>query len=283
LIDGDQGQIALSGGSWRAALPLANLAKPRLVEVARSASASPADTWLEVDLGAARDIRVVALPKHTISQAGRVRIRGGAAPIGANPGAVAIDTGWVDVWRRVFPSGSLPFGHPSLWDGRLRPEDAAGYPMPVLAVWPTPFIARYWRVDIDDPTNPAGVVDLARLVISPGWQPSLNFGFGARLGWESDTVGEQSLGGARFFDRRPPRRVLSFTLEGLPGDEMLSVAFDLQRSLGVDRQLFFVFDPDDDYHRHRRSFLATLSQTARLDFPYHGRISTAFDLEEVIA
>ncbi|MDX2104153.1 MAG: hypothetical protein SF002_16640 [Alphaproteobacteria bacterium] len=283
LIDGDQGAVTLSGGRWRAALPLSNLGLPQLAAVARSETAAPEDTWFQVDLGVTRDVRVLAIPRHTLSPSAKVRVRAGPAPLVGVAPIADIDTGWSEVWGQIYPAGTLPWGHPSVWDGRLRMEDTAGYPMPVLVVWEPACLARYWRVDIEDASNPAGVIDLSRLVLSPGWQPSLNLSYGARLGWDIATTAEISLGGARWFDVRPPRRVASFTLEGLPEDEMLSVAFDLQQRLGLHRQLFFVFDPDDRFHRHRRSFLATLGQVSRLEFPYFRRVSAGFDIEEVIA
>ncbi len=62
-------------GSWLAALPLTNLQARELAKVARSSDAALASTRFDIDLGVARACRLVALPKHTISSVGKVRIR----------------------------------------------------------------------------------------------------------------------------------------------------------------------------------------------------------------
>jgi hypothetical protein len=67
---------ALSGGSWEAGNPLTNLQSRKLHLVARSSGVTEAQTVFTADLGADRPVRVVALPKHTMSEAGRWRVRG---------------------------------------------------------------------------------------------------------------------------------------------------------------------------------------------------------------
>lgn len=83
----------LSGGSWVAGLPLTNLQDRRLNLAARSTGVTLANTQFEIDLKIPRPIRVFALPKHTLSLAGYVRIRGwtGAGGTGTN----VYDTGWL--------------------------------------------------------------------------------------------------------------------------------------------------------------------------------------------
>lgn len=70
---------SLSGGSWSAGLPLANLQSPVIQRVARSSSASTAATQFLVDLGVARPIGVMALIAHTITAPGKVRLMGSDA------------------------------------------------------------------------------------------------------------------------------------------------------------------------------------------------------------
>jgi len=65
-----------SGGTWDATLTLANLADRRLALVARSSAATYASTQFDVDLKTARQVGLIAIPKHTISTAGSARFRG---------------------------------------------------------------------------------------------------------------------------------------------------------------------------------------------------------------
>lgn len=279
-VDSSFYPVAFSGGAWAAAMPLENLRDPLLVRVARSASLDPADTWFDVDMGVARDIRVCAIPKGTVGRKGMVRLRGANTPDFAAP---LVDTGWRDWWRVIYGEGTLPWEHPSAWDGKVTEEDAEGYAMPFVHVLPQPVNARWWRIEIDDGANPAGHIDLARLFLAPGWQPSINLSYGNGLGWEDETTREASLGGARFHDPRPRRRVARLAIKHLPLDEALAWPWEMQRLLGTHRQAFFVFDPDDTTHLHRRAFLATLRRLSPLEMAAAGRESAEFELEEVIA
>lgn len=67
--------VKLSGGGWQASRPLTNLRDPLFSKAARSSSAAVADTFINVDLGVARDIKLLAIPQHNISRSGTVRIR----------------------------------------------------------------------------------------------------------------------------------------------------------------------------------------------------------------
>jgi hypothetical protein len=66
----------LSGGSWEAGNPLTNLQDRRLWKVARSSDDAETSTRVQVDLGADRAVRVVCIPKHTVSSAGQWRVVG---------------------------------------------------------------------------------------------------------------------------------------------------------------------------------------------------------------
>lgn len=66
----------LSGGSWVATLPLANLQNRQVQKVARSSNAQTSSTQFNVDMGQAYTVGVVALVVHNISIAGKVRVSG---------------------------------------------------------------------------------------------------------------------------------------------------------------------------------------------------------------
>lgn len=66
----------LSGGSWNASLPLANIQNPVIQRVSRTSNATADASQFSIDLGTARPIGVVSLIAHTISQDGHVRVTG---------------------------------------------------------------------------------------------------------------------------------------------------------------------------------------------------------------
>jgi hypothetical protein len=428
----------LGGGSWSASLPLINLQDRRLAKVARSTDAAALSTKFDCDLKAALPVGIIALPGHTISTAGMVRVRGfTASPIfdsatfdgtwsqvgtptrtpaalraggavfdligdddgasseafkkallysgnaqkillvevskgptpsangafiqvtdetapadclwavvtwtGAVPnvgvatgsflGAVALgggayrllflttsitaihtntvrigaaqtaaqtgniyvgtvsswdaataqlvyDAGWVDVWKEVYPTGILPTWHPSYATRKLTAEDAVGYPMGFTLIPSTPQTAQFWRVEVNDTTNPAGVVDLGRLVLAMAYQPSINVAYGLKFGLETATVRTETDGAAAVFYVKPKRRTVTGALEDLPTDEALVFPFDLMRRAGTSSQLYFVTDPTDVEHLHRRSFLCTLRDLSPLEMAAFGRYGTPFNLVE---
>lgn len=249
--------VSLSGGLWRPTLPLTNLANPDLASVARSVNGSKDSTRFVVDLGVPRDVRVAVLPNATVSRDATARVRGYA------DGALSqliCDSGVKPWYPVVYPWGSLPWGHPSWWDGKLSAEDAKGFPIPWLQVWPTEQIAQFWLVEIFDETNPLAYVDLPRLFLSRAWQPTINLSWGATSGLMSATSMKEAPGGKRFYNVRRKRRWAQFEFDYLPENEVLARGFDQAFRLGVEGQFFWIFDPDDTYHLHRRSFLATLRQ-----------------------
>lgn len=250
-----------SGGSWNSSLPLTNLADRRLSKVARSSNALAASTQFEVDLKVARSVRVLALPKHTISSAGTIRVRGSnTAGVFTSP---VYDTGTVTVW----PSG-------------IDAEKSAGMNLGWTHVAASAQSARYWLFEITDTANAAGYVDVGRLVIAGAWQPTINMSEGAKLGLESETDRTVTDGGSAVYNDRPRRRTMSFDIENLPSDEALASGFDMQRLAGTSGQFMFVFDPEDTTHMWRRAFLAVMKELSAVEYPYYGRGSIPYQVIE---
>ncbi|MDO9712460.1 hypothetical protein [Paracraurococcus lichenis] len=272
--------VAFSGGTWLAGLPLTNLASPLLVKRARSVGVTLTATQFWVDLGVSRGVRVAAIPFLTASRDCRVRVRGFTVKNAAAP-AVA-DTGWKALYPAIYPDGVLDYGDPAWWDRRLSAEDVGTYPVPFVATFAPVAYARYWLVEIDDSASTLGYVDVPRIFLAPGWRVSVNPQYGAQLGFESRTSGAESWGGAIFYDVQTGRRTMQFELD-IPEAEALSQAFDMQRRLDISGQLFWIHNPDDTLHLHRRSFLATMKELSALEYTSFGRMKPTFQLSEVIA
>lgn len=250
---------ALSGGSWSSSLPLTNLQDRRLHVVARSADALAASTQFDVDLGVARTIGCVAIPKHTMTSSGTVRVRGYS---GAGHTTNVYDSGTVT----PFPSG-------------LDAETAAGLNIPFV-VYPSSISARYWYVELTDTGNPDGYVDVSRLVIAGAFQPTVNISYEAELGLEDATTRVVSDGGAAQFRVRPIRRTLAGVLDEMPESEAFASWWRMQKQLGISGQVFVAYDPADTTYKHDRAFLATFRAPSALVQANHARQRTAFSLVE---
>lgn len=268
----------LSSGSYSATLPLNNLKTRYLDQVARSTDATAASTKFDADLTSAYAIRVISLMKHTISLAGLIRVRVSTV---SNFATTTYDSGWLTAYPLIYPDGILLWGFPGFWDGKLSETDRlAGYRQDYTVVVPADTLGRYVRIEVDDTTNSAGYVDFGGLWVGPGYPPSVNFSAGLTLGWMTGTSVSEMPGGRRFFLTRPERRTLNFRLEVTPVDEALAYLFEISRRHGIDERFFFLYNPADTYHLHRRSFPATLRELSPLEEPYWAWMGQAYALTE---
>lgn len=270
---------ALSSGSWAATLPLANLQSRVIGKVARSSDATVASTKFDINLGAAKNIRMLALVNHNCTLAATVRIRG-ATDAGFT--AVVFDSGFVNVWPVVYSSDTLEWEDNNWWSGQYTDEQRAGYTATYVNVLSANTLAQYWRVEINDTTNAAGYVQIGRVFIGPAYQPTVNMAYGAGLGWETKTVAQEAIGGAEYFQRRTPYRVATIKLDWLPIDEALGNAFEIQRRAGLDAECFWVHDPDDTLHSLRRRFIGRLRTLSPIQYPYPNVNSAAFEIKELL-
>ncbi|MGB0919881.1 MAG: hypothetical protein ACPG06_04170 [Alphaproteobacteria bacterium] len=270
-------EALFSGAGWQPSLPLVNLQDRFLDHVARALD--PADVSFEVDLGQPRTVRVIALVAHNASPSGKVRIVGASDNLF---GDVKVDTGIQDIWPTVFSPGTVEWEDDSFWFGVPDAMARADYPAVYVHVFDTPVVAQHWRFEIKDEGNADGWFDIGRLVMSPGWQPDWNMSLGLTLGVEDPSRVTESLGGARFFDEKPKRRVARFALNHLTTIEAYERAFDMVQSLGKAGEVFVVLDPGDDRNLLRRAFLARLAESGTLTRPDKARYTMQFTLNEVV-
>jgi hypothetical protein len=203
----DQATLASGGAPWQ--MPLAAMQDRRLSKVARSASASLADASFNVDLGRLRTIGGVTLVRNNLSLVGRWRVRVANTADMADP---LYDSGWIEGWGRVYPFGTLPWGSPNWWNGKMTEEERATYPGLMLALLPMPVVGRYLRVEVDDTTNPAGYIEFGRLFVGEVWTPEYNASSGASVIWNTATTTDTAIDGTEYPDRREGLRSFSFSL-----------------------------------------------------------------------
>jgi hypothetical protein len=155
--------------------------------------------------------------------------------------------------------------------------------LPAVAMLPQAgFTGRYWSLQIDDASNSAGYLDLARLMVCGGFQPSVNLAYGTRLGLESESVRKVTDGGEAKYFARPRRRTLVGSIDSLPRTESLPNWFDMQRIAGTCGQFFFVFDPQDTVatNLHRRAFPAVFRELSPLECVTYDRDAVPIALVE---
>ena len=268
----------LSGGSWTATLPLANLQDRQVTKVARTTDTALASTQADADLGQQRTVSLVAFLRHNLTQSGRWRIRLSDV---ADFVTILYDTGWQDIWPEITPFGQDLWGE-FVWGGKLDPDEAQGYGISAYHVLATSVFARHVRVELDDQGNPDGYLEAGRLIVSPSWQPSRNLAYGWTLRHVDESRRVRSRGGQLYVDVAPKRRRLEFTIPYLDEDEMFSRAYELDRDKGVGGDVLVIVDPEKAAHLHRQAIYGALEETTAIENPSFKRYAKRFVIEELI-
>ncbi len=194
-----------------------------------------------------------------------------------------VDTGFEDVWKVIYPFGTLPYGHPSLADGKITEEDASEEKIPHIS-FPGTSVDRYWRIDIQDSTNTDGYIDISRLFLARSIEPSLGMIYGSNLSWFSDTTIKKSKGGARIANPSAAGKKFTMGLKDIPEDEAMASIFSLTGKAGLHKQVFVCFNKNDTLHLHRRSLLATFERMDNpMNFSNFAVCDSVFNVQEVIA
>jgi hypothetical protein len=271
----------LSGGGWESALPVTNMQDAMLARAARSLDESDVNTQWVTDFGTPRHVGVVALCRHNLSADAQWRVEGSTV---SDFASVVYDSGWLDAWPAQWEVGVLPVGHPNAATRRLTNADIAALDPPRDVVLPltTDVQARYWRIRIDDESNPAGYVQIGRAVLAPTYRPSLNFSVGAEVGFNDDTAVGTSRSGVRLYEVRPKGRTFGFQIANIREPEALTVARDMMEMLGRAGQFYIVPAPAEVTNLQRRSFLATFRQLSPITIAAAGYASVPFVVDEVL-
>jgi hypothetical protein len=231
---------AATGAGW---LDLDKLQGEVLSEMARYPGVDPVNTRLVYDLGTLRNIDVLALPFHNawIGDTARIKVCTDALLTD-----VVLDSGWREFFGEVYPYGSLPWGHPSWIDGRLKAEEAAqSDPPPWMCIAPSTVLGRYLDIYLDFSDNPDGYVDLGQVVAAAMITPRWNVSYGVKPPFYRDpSTKRRSKGGVQFSDPQRPYRTTKMALNHLSTSEAYGSFFEMVRQYGVTRPFFYIHDSD---------------------------------------
>jgi hypothetical protein len=273
----------LSGGTWSAELPLANLQDDRRYIGAPARCETPTDletSQLDVVPATAKGINLVAVLFHSLSLAARYRLR--LVGPGGDIETPDFDSGWTDVFPAVFDQAELDYEDSNWWTGQLAAEDLDLYPRHLWIVLPQTLIAAQLRLELDDVTNADGYFDLGGLWVARTWSPAFNFNRGRSLGAEARDQKEESPSGREFGDERMPRRVLNVSWSRLSDDEGLRNVDAFARARTT-RPVLFLPDTDNPKSMLREAFPATFQTSLVPTFTYDGLNTAQAVFREIIA
>lgn len=274
-------ETTLSGGSWETTLPLANLKDRIIAHVARSTDDATSSTKFDIDLGKSRMIGLFALAGHNLSVDATIKITGATSQANLTSSPF-YTTGWIDVW----PTGAIPLDmleweDDNFWLGTITAEARAAYNTPFIKAI-TKNSLRWWRVEIDDTTNPDGYVQVGRLFLSDSWTPTYNMSYGASLAVEDPGSVEESEGGTEFFDVRAKFRTLNLDLDFVSENEAYARILEIQRQLGTRGELLVIPDPDDTNNGFRRNMLGRLVKIEPIVNTFTQYYKVSIEIKEIL-
>lgn len=187
-------------------------------------------------------VEALALVAHNLSASATLRFRLGtsAANVTAAPG---FDSGVVSAWPVTGKTDDLDW---QSYFSLVLADNATGY--------------RYGRVDIADPSNVDGYVQVGRLFVGPAFVPDVNVDTNLSLGLVSpDETGRTAFGHSFGDNRGPAARVMQLPMSAVDEDEMGDELFELQRYCGLAKDFAFCLEPEATTRFHRYSMQARFS------------------------
>lgn len=244
----------LSASSETAEQPVANLVNPHLSAPWRALSTSP---WFRADFATPKAVRHLSLHgMRNVTAAAKVRWRlSNVAPGDGELLDTQITLGVArltedDVARLTEDDEARLEESASVTDLAMNVErkfDQFGY------VLEEEITARYSQVDILDPTNAAGHLDIGAASIGAGFITSRNFDYGLTPGVASTTQGQATPGGQTYFAQGVRVRSIFGGYRFLTRAEALGPIQDLLLSADENNALFIPF-PNDPLHGREMVF-----------------------------
>lgn len=269
----DADAATLTSADFVASLPVTNLQIEGRARVARTTNATGSKT-IKGNWPAAKVVGALVLYGCNFTSQATTRLE---CYSGANQtGTVVYDSGTVTALEAL---GWGDFG----WG--LAPWGATvftGWSSTFAVLWlPQAVSALSFRVTVTDAANPAGYLQIKRLLIGSYFEPVVNPDFGLQLGWATNDQQVRTMASSIRTDIRARYRNLSGNLGGLePGER--AIFMEIARAVGLASELFVSVYPDATGAQKRDySMLCKFSQLSPLSDSNVQRHSSPFAFTEV--
>jgi hypothetical protein len=246
-------EFTLSGGSWDADYPLANLQALPLSRVARSVDLNTANTLLIATAAGQVRVGLIALCRHNLSLSAGIRLR---CWYDVARTSLAYDSGSVAVWPEVYPYDQIEWEDLSFWTGTYSSTELLDTAWTRFFDLGRDYLVAAIEIDITDPTNGDGYVQAGFLEIAARGELAVNFEFGAQYGFRFRSTSIEATGGSLYFNRKPkPRRFIG-SVKYDTRNEALSRHYERLRQFDLVTPFLWVPNADEAIHLQRTVFLA---------------------------
>lgn len=209
--------------------------------LAQKASAG-AGAYLDIDLGTAANIGVVAVVAHT-QTSGTIRVQGGSS---AGSGS-------------AYDSTALPI-----------------YSGSDYAITFTPASARYWRITFSAAST------FGRVFIGTRFRPAAtNMDWNPSFSRETRSVIGEALSGMEFGDKRSSRRVWRGAFSWLTPAEADEFD-TLQEAADITDEVYWIEEETDATYRGKRWFLGRFRQLSAIEYPYLNMHKVGVEIGELL-
>ena len=268
---------ALSGGDWAPTLPLSNILNRTPSVIARSVDLDEASTQFDLTLPADRVLKAFALTNHNLTISATWRLSVGTTLGGADQ----YDSGWLPAWMLNFDDGLLEWESPSWWPGSYD-DDYIGHPFASIHVANGNPAGRYLRVEISDPSNPEGYVQLGRLFAGSGIEPAYNMTYAFSQGWVDTSTSEAAIGGSEYYDERRRYRQVAFELPWIDQTTEFRQHYEMQRRLGTTGECLYLPDIADMAACQLTGFVGRMEQLSPIEYPFFRKRRIAYKMRETL-
>ena len=242
----------LSASTFPAGLPVGNLQRSPIGEVCRLLD--PENAFIQIDMGAAHPIRLIALLGHNGSSRGHARIRAAAQ-------LENLET------TPDYDSGEIPIrSHQQDFDsdsqiGALPKNHCIHVPGVIQAY-------QFWRIDITDTEVP--YLDIGRLYLADPFQPETNMDYGIQDGFIDPSSTARAYSGKLISNERPMYRAVDLKLSFGTESEMYGQLFEIDRLRGTTRDVLLISDPDNLSMIQKRTIYGVMKNLSQVVNSYLG-------------
>jgi hypothetical protein len=249
--------FTLGGGNFVAAYPRDNLHDDDLARVARTSDVAATSTFFYGTSSIAVQVGVVGLFGVNFTTGAQIRLRyWGDVAMATTP---LLDTGNIP----AFPGARLSDPHWFYWNG-------TNYPI------------RAFRIDISDPTNLAGHLDIGRLEIAYAYEVGFGMSIGAQRGRNLRSAFSQTPSGMKFFSQYPSPRILKATFDA-NDPEMNDFYLEIIRVYDLYYPFIIIPQPDDSLRWNQSAMLARFTQQSPVaNWVDFARSQISLDMEQVL-
>lgn len=235
IISSNTSDLAtLSSSDFVAGLPVSNLQVEGRGRVARTANVI-GNKVINGNFVAVAITSACVLYNHNLTSQATVRLQlwdadnqTGTMVYDSGSGLALPPLGWGDFQWGLVPWGANVF---------------TGWGRAFTDIWFPPVGAKSFRVTVADALNPAGYIQIKRLLIGPYFEPDVNIEYGMNLFWQDNSDQVRTQGGSLRTDNRVLFRKLVGKLPAIKQSER-AVWMNILRQIGKRSETFFSIYPE---------------------------------------